>query len=672
MLILKDLLLWTLVSVHLVGAAFLFRRLFPRESVWLAFIVPALFTVLVSNFIEYHVALTNLRIVLPLTTAASVAGIFWRKSPWRVMRLPTLIFLGAFAFTFGLRMLRPSIEDVRDGIPDLSLIANYLFGQTLPAEATWLPPIKMKLYYCFEHYGASLLIRLLGVNIGTGFNLCAALLSAYTCFLAAAIAWHLSRGKLWVVLLMLVMTACGGTGATGYLWLTSSNLDPQNMIDPYSMIDGKTVPSDWFLRHLTPIIDIYQQHLLMPPSYGAWIGCFHSAQAGQLMICFSLLALIEVARRRATIWPWLLLGLSPFLMLVTCIWGVPMVVFMIAGGFLICRGLKLAPANLPVLLAASAGLAVLLEPMLLYFLEPYAFSDITWATGYHTQVLEFMVQWWPVYLPWLCLLCVWNRVHPATRMVLVMAPLAFAGMETWNFGQRFDATSKFWGLIYIAAWVAFVPEIARQKSWPFRVVLALMIVNGLLSIGFWATYYHRAINWGEIAHLDGLGQLQQDRRKARILETVSRLDNQTIIPGKSSWAGAESALVPLLSHNRAYVTWSNFSDTILYSNGITEALRREVDVNELYDGKIPDALIFLRQRNIAALVIYPDDNIEPAVVDQMKQDLAPYYTYEEANLRTLEQMEAGLSPVRPCAGVFVFHPEVNSLLGSPKGTTMNK
>ena len=220
MFVLKIIMLWGLVAVHIVGAAFLFRRVFPRESVWLAFVVPELLVVLVCNFIEHQFALTHLALLLPLTTAASVASIFWPKRPWRVMRLPTLIFFGAYGFTFFLRLLRPNIADARDGIPDLSMIANYTYGQTLPAESTWLPPIKMEVYYCFEHYAASVLIRLLAVDIGTGFNICTALLSAYLFFLAGAIAWHLSRGKLWIVILMLVLTALAGPGDTGYLWLT--------------------------------------------------------------------------------------------------------------------------------------------------------------------------------------------------------------------------------------------------------------------------------------------------------------------------------------------------------------------------------------------------------------------------------------------------------------------
>ena len=653
--------LWALVAVHVVGAAFWFRRLVPRESVWLAFIVPEILVVLVCNFIEYQFALTHLALLLPVTTAASVAGIFWPKCPWRVMRLPTLVFLGSFGFTFFLRLLRPNIEDVRDGMPDLSMIANYLYGQTLPAESTWLPPVKMEVYYCFEHYAASVLIRLFGVDIGTGFNISTALLSGYVCFLAGAIAWHLSR-KRWIVMLMVALTACAGPGDAGYLQMTCRWLDPQNLIDPYSMIGNGSVPGNWFLRHLTPI-DTYAQHLLMPPSYGVWVGCFHSAQAGQLLVCFAILALIELVRRKRTNWPWVSLALAPILILVTCTWGLPIILFLAAGGLIFCRRARIAPANLTVVLAMAAGLAVLLERMLVYFLEVVPINSLTWSTGLHTQVLEFMVQWWPVYLPWLALFLVWRRIHPATRIVLIMSPLAFAGLEIWNFGQRFDSTSKYWGLVYVAAWVTFLPEVVRQKAWPFRLILAFVVVNAVLSLAFWKTYYFYTIKLEEMGHLDGLGQLRSDAAKARILEIVSGEKNQIIIPGRSAWANTESGLLPLFSHNRAYVAWSNFVDTIYYTNGMNEAVHRENDVNKIYDGENLHPLYFLRQRNIAALVIYPDDEISPSVVEQLKQNLAPYYSYEDAQHGT---------GCRNCAGVFLYRPEITSFLGPAKDDTKVK
>jgi len=62
MLILKDLLLWALVLVHVVGMAFLFRRIFPRDSRWLGFVFPEVLFVLLGNFVEHHVARAELRL----------------------------------------------------------------------------------------------------------------------------------------------------------------------------------------------------------------------------------------------------------------------------------------------------------------------------------------------------------------------------------------------------------------------------------------------------------------------------------------------------------------------------------------------------------------------------------------------------------------------------------
>ena len=60
MLLLRAVLLELLVCFHVIGGAVLFRRLFPRESPWLAFILPTLVVMCLFNFIEHFIALPNL------------------------------------------------------------------------------------------------------------------------------------------------------------------------------------------------------------------------------------------------------------------------------------------------------------------------------------------------------------------------------------------------------------------------------------------------------------------------------------------------------------------------------------------------------------------------------------------------------------------------------------
>ncbi len=366
MVFLRVFLLWGLVSVHVVGAAFLFRRLFPRESRWLAFVIPEIVAVLACNFVEHHVALTALRLLLPVTTIGSIVLMAGPKAPWRIMRLPVCLFLTAFAFPLAIRAFRPDIVDSRDGIYDLGIISNFMFGQTLPVEATWLPPVKLLYYYCFEHYAASVLIRLLGIDVSTGLNLCAALLTANILFLAGAVAWHLGRGKLWIAVAAPVFTACAATGISGYLWLTSKDIVPLNITDPSARL-GATDPFDHGLLHDITPVDFRISRELFPPGIGSWTGYFHSTNTGQFLIGLVLLSLVELSRRKKTDWPWIGLIISPFLMLTTCTWGVPMAGICLLAGLIFCVWQKIVPRNRIFVLATSGGLIVLLEPMLCYF-----------------------------------------------------------------------------------------------------------------------------------------------------------------------------------------------------------------------------------------------------------------------------------------------------------------
>ena len=662
MVFLRAFLLWGLVSVHIVGAAFLFRRLFPRESRWLAFIVPEIVAILACNFVEHHVALTHLRIVLPVTTVGSIVLMAQPKAPWRIMRFPAILFMVAFAFSLAVRALHPDIVDSRDGIYDLGIISDFMFGETLPVEATWLPPVKLIYYYCLEHYAASVFIRLLGVDISTGLNLCVSLLTAYILFLSGAVAWHLSRGKLWIAIAAPVLTACAANGMSGYLWLAFKDVVPLNITDPSARQEDSKLPDSGLLHEIAPI-DFSISRELFPPGIGSWTGYFHSTNTGQLICCLVVLSIVELFRRKKADWPWICLALSPWLMLTTCTWGVPMVGAILIVGLIVCIRRKIVPQNLLFVLAASGGLGVLLEPMLSYFLRSPS-PGLAWVPAdQHTPLVEFLAQWWPVYLPWFALCLIWQRLSVATRIVLVLVPLAFAAVELVNIGYRADMTGKSWGLIYAAGWVVFLPEVARQKAWWCRALLVLIAINCALSLCFWSTYYARTANTAEIGHLEGLGDFRFDRRKARILETLSRLDNQTVIPGRVLGQLNISSFLVELTHNRAYVTWEMISDYVFYPNGINEAGRRFADVDALYNGTLANPIYFLRQRNISAVVIYPDDNIEPSVVEKLKKDLAPYYTFENANFRSVDDIQHDVSTARPYAGVFVFHPEIESLIG---------
>src|SRR5271156_5878363 len=98
MLLLRAALLELLLCFHVVGGAVLFRRLFPRESPWLAFILPILIVMAVFNFIEHFIALPSLGWLLPFT----LGGLFWAMVrpgySWEGLRLPSILFVLVFTW----------------------------------------------------------------------------------------------------------------------------------------------------------------------------------------------------------------------------------------------------------------------------------------------------------------------------------------------------------------------------------------------------------------------------------------------------------------------------------------------------------------------------------------------------------------------------------------------
>src|ERR1700728_459262 len=131
MLLLRAFFLWSLVSLHVVAGAVLFRRLFGRDSSWFGVLVPMLAFCLVLNFIEYFIPIPSLLWLLPMTTLGSILILIrpdfstkrlhlpFEVEPdfsWEGLRLPIGIFLGSFAFTFFIRSIEPDIQASSDGL----------------------------------------------------------------------------------------------------------------------------------------------------------------------------------------------------------------------------------------------------------------------------------------------------------------------------------------------------------------------------------------------------------------------------------------------------------------------------------------------------------------------------------------------------------------------------
>jgi hypothetical protein len=640
-------LLWCLVCVHIVGAACLFSRLFRRESPWFGFVLPALALVLVMNFIEHGVGFSTLRWALPVTFLGLLWTIVSPGNNWRQLWLPTSVFLVAFTFTLFIHALKPDVEAVRDGRLDTHLIADYSMGSTLPPVSTWEAPFKQKDYYSFEHYAASVMGRLMGFDLGTGFNLAGSLLSAFIFFMIAAIAWRLGGQKVWIVCACVLLTASAMTGSTAYLWLFApNNNNPDDTTNLLNRTNDAGIHSP--LAHLLPRIDgCYDQRELLVPGYWGWIGSFHSTVAGQFLTLLAVYCLVEMVHRRRTNLPWVC-GLGVCLLMLVCSsWGLPFIglLFLCGAGWCIAR--RIYPRNFPAVCMGWGAIALCMTPLLSYFLQQDTPGVGPIQPHEHAQIFEWVLQWWPVYVPWFALLFFWRKLSPATLIVMVMLPLGLLGMERYSIGDRLDMSGKMWGFFFGAAWAVLIPSMASIRAYWMRGILALFLVSGGLSMCFWVDYTHRTLQGDDQWHIDGLGDLRSDSVKGRLLNVLSTFNHRLILTGKCLWAYNESPSLATFSHNYDFIADDFDCDQHFNDYNFGEGSRRAAAINAIYDGKNPHALAYLRDHRIMALVVWPDDQISNDTLTKLKVQLAPDYWYQDCR-------NSDASPTDPSAGLFLM------------------
>jgi len=706
MLLVRALLLWSLVSLHVVAGAVLFRRLFGRESVWFGFLVPMLAFCVVLNFIEYFIPLSSLLWLLPLTTVGAIVlviypGLTWQglrhllqsassptlapssgpadetsperpglwseglrpaapvaanpalaSSPasssfsWDGLRLPVFIFLVSFAFTFFIRCLEPDILPSSDGLADLNLLANFTKGETLPPTDGWLPPFKLQYYYTFNHYAASVLTRLLKVDIGTGYNLSHAFLSAVTCFAAAAAAWRITGGRIWITLLLPFLIESAATGSSAYLWLTEKEPSPWTTADlSGGLNDPNRNPHNpiWALLATAP----YRESLrLQPPGYWTYRDEYHPNAGGHFLTIFAVWILMELAADERRNWPWITAMLIPFIAILTSTWALPITAMLCGGGLVLAFWRKYRPENPAfVFIVVAVGLVCMWPSLQSIFGTPNAPPIILNRKEWRTPFFEFIFQWWPVLTLWLGLLFVWPKLPLGLRWAHVVVPLMLILIENFNIEEgRYNTIEKMWGYTFGAGLVAFFPAVAMRPAIAYRFLTGVLVVSAAISFCGWMHTTFRWVDWKNFCHLEGNGVLRRDPPAARMLQVLSQLHNATLLTGKVEWDYNPSPALAVFSGNQAYVAWTYSEERYGHKE---ESDYRAQQVGDFYAGKITDPLAFLTSHSIAAVVIWPEDKIPDDLLATLKSQLASYYNYVDC--RGDGQNNAGVFMYQPSA-----------------------
>ena len=650
--------LWAFVSALAVGCALVFRRFFTEESPWLGFLVPPIGLVLALNFVEHFVALPDLLPLLPILLVS--IGWLARGAGYsrRELLLPSLIFLGSFAFTFGIRCLQPDILPSSDGLSDLNKINNYCQGQTLPPTDTWMPPYHYVWYYSLQHYAASIVKRLLHVDLGVAYNISHALLSALTCVAGAAAAHRLSGGRVWITVAVPFLIESAATGSLAYLQLTMHN--PSFWLG--NNLSGGVLDYDtaraaghpdtnpiwsWLAQ------DPHRERLeLQVPGFWTWRDEYHANMAGHFLTLLSIFVMAELIIKVRTVWPWVMAAIIPLVAVVSSTWAYPICILLDFGMMAIALFYGCRPGSwrrLGVILGVSL---VALWPIFYDVTSSPQVPDILWTKmEWRAPWREFLVQWWPIILLWIGGCFYFRSLSPAVRWVVVVVPLMLAGVELVTVEGRYNTVEKMWGYTYGAGLIALFPVIAansglhdlrtpmrahgiagvfsaltRRAGLGCRLIVLVLLFSATVSLYSWIANTLRWAPWssGGICQLSGDHYLMIEQQKKEMLRVMKSVKHRTFLSGKCIWCYNEAPALAVFSENRSYIAWSYFESVADYPDVATY---REKLNNDFYAGTMADPLTFLTTNQITGIVIWPDDDIPDATLAKLTGQISSNYEY---------------------------------------------
>ena len=237
----------------------------------------------------------------------------------------------------------------------------------------------------------------------------------------------------------------------------------------------------------------------------------------------------------------------------------------------------------------------------------------------------FIIQWWPLYLPWLLLCFLWPRMNAAQRWLhFLFIPILLA-TELFYFDERGTMLEKTWSGTFGIGMAMLYPTLFAQRAWACRLLSVAILLTGFASLGaYFDGAYRFAAGTGAALHLEGDHFIQENPQMNRMKEVLSRIHGQNVITGLSHHAWSESTALPAFTENRCYLGWTNAEETCGHPG---EANFREKQINAFFAGNLPDPMGFLQLNHIAAILVWPDDHITPDQLEALKKSLAPAYAY---------------------------------------------
>jgi uncharacterized membrane protein len=532
-----------------------------------------------------------------------------------------------FLYAFLWRFTTPDINGSSEKIADFSYICSYYRGETVPVHDAWLYPYLSTQYYSFQHYGAALMGRLLGIPTGEAYNLGFCLLIALggASFSGAVI---LACGKTWVRALVISGFIVGGMGTTLFVHLTDTTVHPWTSMRFIGSAPMDKAPVGTWLKS-------YQSrynHLELPGepfSYSIYLGDYHAPLSGYYLMGLGAMGAMLWAEKRQARYA-AIVGCTLTWTLLANTWLLPLQALGVLAWLLfnlsswrrlipaVCLGAAtvwlLAWAYLSAFTASAAGYAAAMRP-------------VPWKE--HTPPLLLLLFMFPTIA--LSLLALASGSAKGRRLgllwitFLVFSEYFFVDDVYSGMYDRFNTSLKWWPWIAAGSLMSLGPQLLEhaRRQW-VRVAGALICIYPC----FYAYDLSKALLSGptdSIGKLEGTYYLTKDEFPRLLLGRLKVEKPGVSIERPETEGGfTNSAVIPLFAGQRMWLGWWGHEQ--LWREYREDIRRRFLSLMMLYEGEMPNAGKWLTAQGIDYVLWYrPGDT--PALWAKVNASVGPQFIW---------------------------------------------
>ncbi|MFY9926178.1 MAG: hypothetical protein WAK51_16990 [Opitutaceae bacterium] len=532
-----------------------------------------------------------------------------------------------FLYAFLWRFTSPDVDGSSEKIADFSYICSYYTGETIPVPDAWLYPYLSTQYYSFQHYGAALMGRVLGLQTGECYNIGLCLLIALggSAFSGAV---FMAARKAWVRALVIFGFVFGGMGMTLLVHLTDTDVLPWT-----SMRYIGSAPMD--KPPLGPWLKAYQskfEHLELPGepfSYSIYLGDYHPPLSGYYLLGLCAMAMLLWARTRQYRYA-AIAGCTLTWTLLANTWVLPLQAIGI--GAWLAFNWRDARRLVPAVMAGAATIWLLTWVYLSVFTASAsgygaAMRMVPWKE--HTPPLLFLLFLLPTIA--LCLLGLVSGSPQGRRLglfwsfLLIFTEYFYVDDIYSGMYDRFNTTLKWWPWVAAGALMTLGPFVLEQarRRWVRVVGFLFCFYPCFYVLDLWRPFLGGPRE--SIGKMEGTTYLTKDEFPRLMLGRLKVEKPGVVIERPEKEGGfTNSAVIPLFAGQRMWLGW--YGHELLWREFREDVRRRHDRLVSFFNGEMPDAGKWLMAQGIDYVLWYRQGD-SPELWAKVNKAVGPEYIW---------------------------------------------